>query len=263
MQIDIITLFPAVFRDYLGSSVLGRIQEKGLLVINLHNLRDFAAGKHRITDETPYGGGGGMVLKPEPIFLAVETLLGPEPGEIDKNDYRRKSEIPIILLTPQGRRFKQEIAEELSKEKRILLICGRYEGVDERVRQHLATDEISIGDFVMSGGELAALTIVDSVARLLPGALGDESAAQNDSFSASLLEGPHYTRPDQFRGWSVPDILRSGHAAKIARWRREQALRRTWRRRPELLLRAELTEEDKLFLRILAAESASDNRNSI
>jgi tRNA (guanine37-N1)-methyltransferase len=263
MQIDIITLFPAVFRDYLSSSVLGRIQEKGLLVINLHNIRDFAAGKHRITDETPYGGGGGMVLKPEPIFLAVETLLGPDPGEIDKNDYRRKSEIPIILLTPQGRRFKQEIAEELSKEKRILLICGRYEGVDERVRQHLATDEISIGDFVMSGGELAALTIVDSVARLLPGALGDESAAQNDSFSGSLLEGPHYTRPDQFRGWSVPDILRSGHAAKIARWRREQALRRTWRRRPELLLRAELTEEEKLFLRILAAESASDNRNTI
>jgi tRNA (guanine37-N1)-methyltransferase len=263
MQIDIITLFPGLFRDYLNTSVLGRIQEKGLLVINLHNLRDFAAGKHRITDETPYGGGGGMVLKPEPIFVAVETLLGPEPGEIDKNDYRRKSEIPIILLTPQGRRFKQEIAEELSKEKRILLICGRYEGVDERVRQHLATDEISIGDFVLSGGELAALTIVDSVARLLPGALGDESAAQNDSFSGSLLEGPHYTRPDQFRGWSVPDILRSGHAAKIARWRREQALRRTWRRRPELLLRAELTEEDKLFLRILAAESASDNRNTI
>jgi tRNA (guanine37-N1)-methyltransferase len=263
MQIDIITLFPAVFRDYLSSSVLGRIQEKGLLVINLHNLRDFAAGKHRITDETPYGGGGGMVLKPEPIFVAVETLLGPDPGEIDKNDYRRKSEIPIILLTPQGRRFKQEIAEELSQEKRILLICGRYEGVDERARQHLATDEISIGDFVMSGGELAALTIVDSVARLLPGALGDESAAQNDSFSGSLLEGPHYTRPDQFRGWSVPDILRSGHAAKIARWRREQALRRTWRRRPELLLRAELTEEDKLFLRVLAAESASDNRNTI
>ena len=263
MQIDIITLFPEVFSGYLQASILGRIQEKGLLVINLHNLRDFASGKHRITDETPYGGGGGMVLKPEPIFLAVESILGLKPGEINKDNYCRKSEIPIILLTPQGRRFKQGIAEELSKEKRTLLICGRYEGVDERVRQHLATDEISIGDFVMSGGELAALTIVDSVARLLPGALGDENAAQNDSFSSSLLEGPHYTRPDQFRGWSVPEVLRSGHAAKIDRWRREQALRRTWRRRPELLLRAKLSEEDKLFLRILATESTSENRNSI
>ncbi len=262
MQIDIITLFPEVLTDYLRASVLGRIQAKGLLVIDLHNLRDFAGGKHRITDETPYGGGGGMVLKPEPVFLAVESILGLGPGEIDHDDYRRKSEIPIILLTPQGRRFKQEIAEELSTEKRILLICGRYEGIDERVRQHLATDEISIGDFVMSGGELAALTIVDSVARLLPGALGDETAAQNDSFCGSLLEGPHYTRPDRFRGWSVPDVLRSGHAANIDRWRREQALRRTWRRRPELLLRAELTEPDKLFLRILAGESASENRNS-
>ena len=263
MQFDIITLFPEVFTDYLQASVLGRIHEKGLLVTKLHNLRDYAAGKHRITDETPYGGGGGMVLKPEPIFQAVESLLGLDPGEIDNNDYRRKPEIPIILLTPQGRQFNQEIAEELSEEERILLICGRYEGVDERVRQHLATDEISVGDFVLSGGELAALTIVDAVARLLPGALGDETAAQNDSFSGSLLEGPHYTRPEQFREWFVPDVLRSGHAAKIERWRREQALRRTWRRRPELLLKAELTEEDKLFLRILAEESASDYTDSM
>lgn len=245
MRIDILTLFPDMFPDYLNASILRRAQDAGILHLHLHNIRDYAAGKHRITDEPPYGGGGGMVLKPAPIFAAVEAILADPPAATPP---------PIILLTPQGRLFNQALAAELARQPRLLLLCGRYEGVDERVRQHLVSDEISIGDFVLTGGELAAMVLIDAVARLLPGVLGAEDAADQDSHATDLLEGPHYTRPETFRGWSVPPVLRSGHAAQIARWRRQEALRRTWRRRPELLLTAALSEEDRQFLAVLALE---------
>lgn len=245
MRIDILTLFPDMFSCYFDASILQRAQEAGLLTLNVHDIREHAAGKHRVTDEPPYGGGGGMVLKPGPIFRAVEAVLGADDGE------------GVILLTPQGRPFNQDVAEELADHDRLLLLCGRYEGVDERVRQHLVTDEISIGDYVLTGGELAAMVIVDAVARLIPSVLGAEGAAAVDSHATGLLEGPHYTRPATFRGWDVPAVLRSGHSARIDRWRREQALRRTWERRPELLLDAELTEEDKHFLATLAEERAA------
>ena len=241
MHIDILTLFPEMFPGYLNESILKRAQAAGLLQIDLHNIRDYATGKHRITDEPPYGGGGGMVLKPEPIFTAVQSITTDSQSS------------PIILLTPQGRPFTQRVAQELVQHDRLLLLCGRYEGVDERIRQHLVTDEISIGDFVLTGGELAAMVIVDAVARLIPGVLGAEDAAEDDSHATGLLEGPHYTRPETFRDWSVPEVLRSGHAANIARWRREEALRRTWQRRPDLLLTAELSETDRWFLGKLAA----------
>lgn len=253
MHIDILTLFPDMFPGYLNESILKRAQAVGLLHIELHNLRDYATGKHRVTDEPPYGGGGGMVLKPEPIFAAVESLVSnlqsPANRELETRDWR----VPIILLTPQGRPFTQTVAQELAQNPRLLLLCGRYEGVDERVRRHLVTDEISIGDFVLTGGELAAMVVVDAVARLIPGVLGAKDAAEDDSHATGLLEGPHYTRPETFRGWAVPEVLRSGHAANIARWRREQALRRTWQRRPDLLLTADLSQEDRWFLGKLAA----------
>jgi tRNA (guanine37-N1)-methyltransferase len=239
MHIDILTLFPEMFPSYLNVSILQRAQENQLLSVQLHNIRDYAAGKHRVTDEPPYGGGGGMVLKPDPIFSAVEGVLA-NAGSSDER--------PIILLTPQGRLFNQKVAQELAGHERLLLICGRYEGVDERVRLHLVTDEISIGDYVVTGGDLAALVVVDAVVRLIPGALGAEGAAEEDSHATGILEGPHYTRPETFREWSVPEVLRSGHAANILRWRREEALRRTWSRRPDLLETAELTPEDKYFL---------------
>ena len=243
MHIDILTLFPEIFPAYLNASILQRAQENELLSVQLHNIRDYAAGKHRVTDEPPYGGGGGMILKPDPIFKAVQAV-------VSESDAER----PIILLTPQGRLFNQKVAQELTGHKRLLLICGRYEGVDERVRQHLVTDEISIGDYVLTGGELAALVIVDAVSRLLPGVLGAEGAADEDSHATGLLEGPHYTRPETFGDWSVPEVLRSGHAANILRWRREGALRRTWQRRPELLETADLSPEDQDFLNHLTEE---------
>lgn len=241
MQIDIITLFPEMLQGYLGESILKRAQEAELLTINLHNLRDYATSKHKVTDEPPYGGGGGMVLKPEPLFAAVDGI---QSGTAPK----------IILMTPQGRKFDQALASELSHADHLVFICGRYEGVDERVRQHLVTDEISIGDYVLTGGELGAMVIVDAVTRLLPGALGAEGAAETDSHATGLLEGPHYTRPPEFEGHTVPDVLRSGHAANIQRWHRQQAIKRTWQRRPEMLLTAELSEEDKRYLAVLAAD---------
>ncbi len=247
MRIDILTLLPEAF-TYLNYSILQRAQTAGLVDIRLHYLRDFASSKHRVTDEPPFGGGGGMVLKPEPIFTAVESILHDEMSNTSIAH-------PIILMTPQGRPFTQTIAQELAGQERLLLICGRYEGVDERVRQQLVTDEISIGDYVLTGGELAAMVVVDAVVRLLPGALGAEGAAETDSYATGLLEGPHYTKPATFRGWEVPEVLRSGHAGEIARWRRQEALRRTWERRPDLLLTAVLSEEDKWFLGQLAADS--------
>ena len=248
MRIDLFTLFPAMFDAYLQESILKRAQAAGLLTVQTHNIRDYAADKHHVTDDAPYGGGGGMVMKPEPIFGAVESVL-----QIPKSQ-NPKPQIPIILLSPTGRKFTQNVARELAGHEWLALICGRYEGVDERVRQHLVTDEISIGDYVLTGGELAALVIVDAVARHLPGVLGAENAVEDDSYASGLLEYPHYTRPPEFRGWAVPDVLQSGDHARIARWRREQSLRRTWQSRPDLLLTAELSEDDKRFLLTLAEE---------
>ncbi|HEY2981061.1 MAG TPA: tRNA (guanosine(37)-N1)-methyltransferase TrmD [Anaerolineales bacterium] len=236
MQFDVFTLLPEVFAPYLEASILQRARERGLLDVRLHNIRDHAHDKHHTTDDTPYGGGGGMVMKPEPVFEAVESVLG------------GRTEVPVILLTPQGRVFSQDIAHELSAQPRIALICGRYEGVDERIREHLVTDEISIGDYVLTGGELPALIVIDAVARLLPGVLGDPGGAENDSHAAGLLEYPHYTRPPEFRGWSVPDVLLSGDHARIEKWRREQSLLRTIQRRPDLTGKLDLSASDRAFL---------------
>jgi tRNA (guanine37-N1)-methyltransferase len=247
MHIDILTLFPDMFAGPFDESIIQRAKQAELVSIAVHNIRDWAPGKHRQCDDTPYGGGGGMVMKPEPIFYAVEAALGMQPGD--------PPPCPIVLLTPQGRLFTQEIARELAQHERLALICGRYEGVDERVREHLVTGEISIGDYVLSGGELAAMVIVDAVTRLLPGALGDPAATFNDSHASGLLEYPHYTRPATFRGWTVPEILLSGHHANLARWRRNASLRRTWERRPELLEQAPLSDVDRDFLENLDRES--------
>jgi len=242
MRIDVFTLFPELFPPYLEVSILKRAREAGLLEVRVHNVRDWAQDKHKVTDDEPYGGGGGMVMKPEPIFAAVEAVLGAPPA------------CPVVLLTPQGRLFTQAAARQLAGHERLALLCGRYEGVDERVRQHLVTDELSVGDYVLTGGELPALVVVDAVARLLPGALGDPQAPQKDSHAGGLLEHPHYTRPPEFRGWEVPEVLRSGDHAEIEKWRRQQALRRTAERRPDLLDEAELSEQDQAFLHDLEGE---------
>ena len=237
MQFDIFTLLPEVFPAYLDTSILKRARERGLIDVRVHNIRDYTHDRHHTTDDTPYGGGGGMVMKPGPVFEAVESALGPDPV------------CPVIMLTPQGRVFDQRVAQELSKYERIALICGRYEGIDERIREHLVTDEISVGDYVLTGGELPALLIVDAVSRLLPDVLGDPTGAEDDSHSSGLLEYPHYTRPPEFRGWTVPDVLLSGDHAKIDKWRREQSLLRTLKKRPDLLEKADLSEADQKFLK--------------
>ena len=228
MDIDILTLFPEMFGSPFSSSILKRAIERKLVNINLHNIRDYTHDSHHTVDDYTYGGGTGMVLKPEPIFEAIESTKA---GHTDQES----AQLPVILLTPQGRLFSQEVAYELSQLSHLILICGRYEGVDERVRQHLVTDEISIGDYVLSGGELAAMVVVEAVGRLLPGVLGSEDSAADDSHAAGLLEYPQYTRPEKYRGWSVPQILLSGDHARIAMWRREQAVQRTVERRPELI----------------------------
>jgi tRNA (guanine37-N1)-methyltransferase len=239
MRFDVFTLLPEVIEPYLQSSILKRARQAGLLEVNVHNIRDWTTDKHHVCDDTPYGGGGGMVMKPDPIFKAVEGVLGAPPS------------CPVFLLTPQGRTFNQQVAQELTQYDHLALLCGRYEGIDERVREYLVTDEISIGDFVLTGGELPALVLIDAVARLVPGVLGDPLGAENDSFTSGLLEYPHYTRPPEFRGWQVPEVLLSGDHARIARWRREQSLLRTWQRRPDLLEKVDLTEADRLYLRNL------------
>jgi len=243
MQFEVFTLLPEVFPPYLESSILLRARQRGLVSVNIHNIRDFTHDKHHMTDDTPYGGGGGMVMKPDPVFEALETVLG-----LDPHQTTLQPAIPIIMLTPQGRVFTQSVAEELSNYKRIALLCGRYEGLDERIREHLVTDEISIGDYVLTGGELPALILIDAVSRLIPGVLGDPDGATDDSHATGLLEYPHYTRPSEFRGWKVPDILLSGDHGKIEQWRREQSLLKTLARRPDLLEKAELTEKERLFL---------------
>jgi len=265
MRFDIFTLFPGIFESPLKESMLKRAIESGLLDVQLHNIRDYAEGRHQVTDDYPYGGGGGMVMKPEPVFAAVEAIFKDEGGglrdeaassvdSVQSAIQNPQSKIPIVLLTPQGRLFNQQIATELAQYNRVVLICGRYEGFDERIREYLATDEVSIGDYVLTGGELAALVVVDAIIRLKPGVLGDPTGAIDDSHASGLLEYPHYTRPPEFRGWRVPEILLSGDHAKVDRWRREQALLRTWRRRPDLLARAELSELDRAFLRQLEQE---------
>ncbi len=236
MHFDVFTLFPEIFPPYLNESILKRAQERGALTVGLHNIRDWSIDKHHTADDEPYGGGGGMVMKPEPIFAAVEDVLGVPPSA------------PVILLTPQGRPFTQQIAVELAAQPQLALLCGRYEGVDERVRQHLVTDEISLGDFVLTGGELPALVLIDALTRLLPGVLGDPDAPKKDSHSSGLLEYPHYTRPPEFRGWTVPEILRSGNHAALDRWRHQQALKRTAERRPDLLDKLELSAADQEYL---------------
>jgi len=255
MQFEVFTLLPEVFPPYLESSILFRARQKGLLDVRVHNIRDYTHDRHHVTDDTPYGGGGGMVMKPEPIFEAVETVLGQETLQT------QPPAIPVILMTPQGRVFSQRIAEELSQYERIALLCGRYEGVDERIREHLVTDEISIGDFVLTGGELPALMIIDAVSRLIPGVLGDPTGAEDDSHSMGLLEYPHYTRPPEFRGWKVPDVLLSGDHAKIDKWRREQALTRTFNKRPDMLDKADLNKKENKFVEglKLKAQGKPDN----
>jgi tRNA (guanine37-N1)-methyltransferase len=256
MRFEVFSLFPEVFEPYLQTSILQRARQRGLVEIHLHNIRNWATDRHQVTDDSPYGGGGGMVMKPEPIFAAVEDVLGSPPT------------CPVIMLTPQGRTFTQSMAQELhnlppaagADRPRLALLCGRYEGVDERVREHLVTDEISIGDYVLSGGELPALVVIDAITRLIPGALGDPSGAQDDSHASGLLEYPHYTRPPEFRGWRVPDMLLSGDHARIQLWRRQQSLLRTWQRRPDLLAAASLTPQDLEFLSRL--ESEQDEGNS-
>jgi len=239
MHCDIFTLFPGMFQGPLTESILKRAQERGLLSIALHNIRDATTDKHHIVDDYPYGGGAGMVMKPDPIFASIEAVY--QGG-------------PIILLTPQGRLFNQQIAGELAQQPRLTLLCGHYEGVDERVIEHLVTDELSIGDYVLTGGELAAMIVVDAVARLIPGVVTDESI-QEESHSSGLLEYPHYTRPPEFRGWPVPDVLLSGHHEQIARWRRKESLRRTRQRRPDLFAKLDLSSKlDKKLLEELENE---------
>lgn len=232
MRIDILTLFPGMFRGPFEESIIKRAVERGLLEIGIHNIRDFAPGRHRVADDYPYGGGAGMVMKPEPVFAAVEAV--------------RRPDSRVILMTPQGRLFTQSTAQDLSRLDHLVLLCGHYEGVDERVRDHLVDDELSIGDYVLTGGELPAMVVVDAVARLVPGVLGAGESAVEESFAAGLLEYPHYTRPPDFRGWRVPQVLLSGNHARISRWRREQSLLRTLRRRPELLTPEDWEELRKL-----------------
>jgi tRNA (guanine37-N1)-methyltransferase len=252
MRIDVLTLFPQLFEAPFSFGIFERAIGRKLVSIHVHNIRDFAHDKHQVVDDYPYGGGAGMVLKPEPIFAAVEAVQAEIAGEC--------TDAPVILLTPQGRRFRQQIARELSRHSHLIFICGHYEGVDERVREHLASDEISIGDYVLTGGEVPALAVMDAVIRLLPGVLGSEESSHEDSHVRSLLEYPQYTRPAEYRGWSVPEVLLSGNHAQIAKWRREQAIRRTLERRPDLLQQAELDEEEKTILeRIISQRNALHN----
>jgi tRNA (guanine37-N1)-methyltransferase len=256
MRFDILTLFPGLFDSIFQESIVSRAVSAGLVDIRLHNIRDYAPGKHRVTDDTPYGGGGGMVMKVEPIANALESIVDPE--LLARQKATDVAEVPVILLSPAGRRFDQELARTWERQGRIILICGRYEAIDQRVSDLFATDEVSLGDFVLSGGEIPAMAIVEAVTRLVPGVLGDMRAIIEDSFGQGLLEWPHYTRPPEFRGLQVPEVLLSGDHARVARWRRKQALARTLRRRPDLLAKADLSAQDRAFLAALAETDQID-----
>jgi tRNA (guanine37-N1)-methyltransferase len=247
MIFDVFSLFPSIFEPYLEMSILQKARQNQLIWVEIHNIRDWAPDKHHVTDDTPYGGGGGMVMKAPPIFDAVESVLG------------NPLSCPLILLTPQGRPFTSAIAREFSMLPRIGLLCGRYEGVDERVRDHLVTDQISVGDFVLTGGELPALMVLDAIARFIPGVLGDPDGAEDDSFASGLLEYPHYTKPEEYRGWHVPEILLSGNHAQIQLWRREQSLRRTLSHRPDLLNNFDLSKTDEKLLKKIMQEEKEEN----
>jgi tRNA (guanine37-N1)-methyltransferase len=238
VRIDILTLFPGMFRGPFDESIIKRAIDAGVVSVHLHDIREWAEGRHKVCDDYPYGGGPGMVLKPEPAFAAAEAVLemAPERG-------------PIVLLTPIGRVFDHDLAVELARQQRLVLLAGHYEGFDARVHEHLATHEISVGDYVLSGGELAAMVVVDAVVRLLPGALGSPESPEDESFAHGLLEAPHYTRPPEFRGWEVPEVLLSGHHAEVAKWRRRRTLLLTAQRRPDLLARAALSEDERRWLR--------------
>jgi tRNA (guanine37-N1)-methyltransferase len=303
VRVDVLTTFPEMLAPVLNASILKRAQEAGIVTIAVHDLRRWTTDRHHTTDDYPYGGGAGMVMKPDPFFAAVDHLLGrslftpsafegppaaeaspvgqepgsagfslqpqqepgsagfslqpqQEPGSAGFSLQPQRGE-EVILLTPQGQPFTQALARQLSAKQHLILLCGRYEGVDERVRDHLATRELSIGDYVLTGGELPAMVVIDAVTRLLPGALGAEQGAVTDSFAEGLLEYPQYTRPADFRGWKVPDILLSGNHEQIRRWRRKEALRRTLTRRPDLLQTAQLTDEDRALLAELEVERSS------
>ncbi len=236
MIFDILSVFPEMFQSAIGSSLMKKAIENGLVEVNLHNIRDYTSDRHRTTDDAPFGGGGGMVMRVEPVATALKAIVPDDSRPL------------IILLSPQGDTFKQRDAEELSQYSRIVLICGHYEGIDERVREHLIDREISIGDYVLSGGELPAMILVDAVSRLVPGFVGNSESVLLDSFSTGLLEGPHYTRPREYEGWGVPEVLLSGHQKMIDEWRHRESLKRTLRRRPDMLGQADLTNEDKRVL---------------
>jgi len=250
VKISLLTIFPTLFAPALDEGMVRVAREKGRLAVDVIPLRDFTSDTHRTTDDYPFGGGVGMVMMVEPIDRALRAAGVGEPGA-------RPAGTRVALLSPQGRRFTQEVALEYAALEHLALVCGRYKGVDERVARHLADEELSVGDFVLSGGEPAALCVLDAVARLLPGVVGSIDSVESDSFHSGLLDAPYYTRPAEYRGWKVPDPLLSGHHAEIARYRREQSLRRTFERRPELLEGAELSPQDRRFLRALAAEKGA------
>jgi tRNA (guanine37-N1)-methyltransferase len=251
MVVDIVTIFPAMVDAVLAEGVIGRARERGIVDVRARDLRAFTDDRHRVVDDEPYGGGPGLVMKPEPIFRAVDAIAA-ERGRPDA----------VVLMSPQGRPFDHAEAVRLSGLERLIVICGRYEGVDERVAEALVTDEISIGDYVLTGGELPALVVVDAVVRLRPGVVGDQDSVAGDSFVRGVLDHPHYTRPAEFRGMTVPDVLMSGHHAEIERWRRQQRLRRTWMRRPELLDRADLSIDEARELSELKKSPPEESESS-
>lgn len=253
MRFDVLTIFPGYFESVFEYGIVRRALVAGLVDIKVQDLRSWTTDKHRMVDDRPFGGGDGMVLKPEPIYAAVEDLTGAATAEAVRQLARPTR---IVLLSPQGRVLSQAVAAELVQQcEHLVLLCGRYEGVDERVVEGLVTDEISIGDYVLSGGEAAAVVVIDAVVRLLPGALGSETSAAHDSFSHGLLDCPHYTRPPEFRGRQVPPVLLGGHHAEVQRWRRREALRQTWRKRPELLTQAELSDAERAWLEEIEKDS--------
>ena len=239
MRFHVLTLFPGMFQSPFADGIIARAVSKELLDISLYDLRDHAVDRHGTVDDYPFGGAPGMLMKPEPLFAGVESI---------RTSASLDDAVPVVLLSPQGRRLNQTVVEDLSREDDVVLVCGRYEGVDERVRQYLATDEISIGDYVLGGGELAAMVVIEAVSRLVSGVVGSIESTQDDSFTTGLLQEPQYTRPAEFRGREAPAVLLSGNHAEIARWRRQESLRRTFERRPDLLETAELTDEDRRFI---------------